>query len=143
VNGVILMVEDNPDDARLVERQLQNSGLDYALRVVSDGREAMDYLSGVGAYVDRVAFPMPCLLLIDLRMPRVDGFMLTEWVRNNPVTKDIPIVIYSILPSSEEAERAYALGANAYVVKLPGVRSFDLLFAALQEYCGAARFTGA
>ena len=135
MNSVILMVEDNPDDVRLVERQLQNSGLKYALRVVSDGGEAMDYLSGTGGYVDRAAFPLPCLLLIDLRMPRVDGFMLTEWVRKNPATKDTPIVIYTGLPSTEEAERAYALGANAYVVKLPGVRSFDLLFAAIREFC--------
>ena len=135
MDSVILMVEDNPDDVRLVERQLQNSGLKYALRVVSDGGEAMDYLSGTGEYGDRAAFPLPCLLLIDLRMPRVDGFMLTEWVRRNPETNNIPIVIYSGLPSSEDAERAYALGANAYVVKLPGVRSFDLLFAAIREFC--------
>jgi two-component system response regulator len=135
MNGVILMVEDNPDDARLVERQLQNSGLSYALRVVSDGREAMDYLSGAGEYADRAAFPLPCLLLIDLRMPRVDGFVLTGWVRANPATKDIPIIIYTGLPSQEEAVRAYALGANAYVVKLPGVHSFDLLFDAIREFC--------
>lgn len=72
---------------------------------------------------------------IDLWMPGVDGFMLTRWVRSDAETRDIPIIIYSSSPTSDDAARAYALGANAYVAKLPGSHSFDLLFSAIREFC--------
>jgi CheY-like chemotaxis protein len=135
MNHTILMVEDNPDDVLFVRRQLRNSGLTNDLHVVSDGGEAINYLTGGGRYINRTLFPYPCLLLIDLRMPGIDGFSLTAWVRNNPETKDIPGIIYSASPSTEDAERAYALGADAYVAKLPGPRSFDLLFSAIRDFC--------
>lgn len=135
MNHAILIVDDNPDDAFFLRRQLQNSGLRYDLLVASDGIAAMEYLRGEGRYSDRTSFPFPCLLVIDLRMPGIDGFSLTEWVRNNPETKNIPIIIYSGSPSAEDAERAYAIGANAYVAKLPGPRSYDLLFVTVKEFC--------
>jgi len=135
MNHAILMVEDNPDDALFVRRQLRNSGLKNDLHVVSDGGEAIKYLTGDGRYSDRTHFPFPCLLLIDLRMPGIDGFSLTAWARNNPQTKDVPVIIYSASPSTEDAERAYALGADVYVAKLPGSRSFDLLFSAIRDFC--------
>ena len=133
--NAILMVEHNPEDALFLRRQLRHSGLRYDLHVVPDGREAMNYLTGEGRYSDRTLFPFPCLLLIDLRMPGVDGFTLIEWVRRAPETKDLPIIIYSSSPTSDDAARAYALGANVYVAKLPGSRSFDLLFSAIRDFC--------
>lgn len=130
------MVEDNEDDARLVDMQLQRSDLKHALHVVSTGRECMRYLKGEGRYADRLAFPFPCLLIIDLKVPEMDGFALIEWTKGNEVTRDIPIIIYSGSASREDAERAYSLGVNGYFAKLPGPGNLNLLFAAIREFCG-------
>jgi CheY-like chemotaxis protein len=130
---VIMMVEDNPADAALFERRLWRSGLNQSLHVVTDGDEATRYLKGEGQYSDRVHFPMPSVLLIDLNVPGVDGFALIEWVRKNGETSDIPIIVYSGSASPEDAERAYALGANAYFVKLAKPAHFNLLFTAIRE----------
>ena len=134
MNDVILMVEDNPDDAQLLERQLQHSRLRHELHIVPDGREAIDYLSRAGRYSDMQPVRFPCLLLIDFQVPGVDGFALVEWVRKNRQTKDIPIIIYSGSASPEDATRAYALGANACFAKLTGPGHYNLLFSAIQEF---------
>ena len=135
MNDVILMVEDNPDDAQLLQRQLQHSRLSYELHVVPDGQEAINYLTRTGRYSDET-YPLPFLLLIDLKVPGVDGFALIEWVRKNPSTRKIPIIIYSGSVSPEDATRAYVLGANAYFAKLAGPGHYSLLFTAIQELCG-------
>jgi len=135
MNDVILMVEDNADDAQLVERQLQHSALKRELRVVPDGREAIDYLSRASRHQSLNSFRFPCLLIIDLKVPSVDGFALIEWVRQNPQLKRIPIIVYSGSASPEDIERAYAVGANAYFAKLTGPGQYNLLFAAIQEFC--------
>lgn len=117
---MILMVEDNPDDAWLVQRLLTRSGLKHDLRILQTGREAIDYLSGRGRYADRRSFPNPCLIILDLSIPGINGFGLIEWVRRNGETREVPIIVYSGSVSPEDAQRAYALGANAYFAKLSG-----------------------
>ena len=139
MNGVILMVEDEPQDAILVQRQLAHSGLKHDLRIVETGQEAIDYLSGTGQYSDRHAFPEPSLLILDLKMPGIDGFDLVKWVRDNPNTSELPIIIYSGSISAEDAQRAYALGANAYFAKLTGPGHYNLLFTAIEEFCARGK----
>jgi two-component system, response regulator len=135
MKDIILMVEDNPDDAQLVARQLEHSALKHELRVVPDGREAIDYLSRATQHAGGNSLHLPCLLIIDLKVPGVDGFALIEWVRKNPQTRQIPIIVYSGSASPEDLQRAYALGANAYFAKLTGTGHYNLLFAAIQEFC--------
>ena len=137
------MVEDNPDDALFLRRRLQNSGFKYSLQIVSDTREAMDYLTGADEYVDRTLFPFPCLLVIELRMPGLDGFTLIDWVNRNSETKDLPVIIYSSSHNPDNVACAYALGAKAYVAKVSGSRSFDLLLSAIQEFCESRSATTA
>jgi CheY-like chemotaxis protein len=135
MNDVILMVEDNADDAQLLDRQLQRSALKHKLNIVPDGREAIDYLSRANQHQGLNSFHSPCLLIIDLKVPGVDGFALIEWVRKTPQTKQIPIIVYSGSASPEDIQRAYALGANAYFAKLTGPGHYNLLFATIQEFC--------
>jgi CheY-like chemotaxis protein len=135
MDGVILMVEDDPADVELVRRQLQYSKLGHLLYAVPNGREAIDYLSGMGKYSDRELFPQPCLLILDLQMPGVDGFELIEWVRKDPHTRELPIIIYTASVSRDDAQRAYALGANAYFAKLTGPGQVNLLFTTIEEFC--------
>jgi CheY-like chemotaxis protein len=135
MNDVILMVEDNPDDAHRVQSHLQHSELKRELRVVPDGLEAIDYLSRASRQQSLSSFRLPCLLIIDLKVPNMDGFALIEWVRQNPQLKQIPIIVYSGSASPEDIERAYALGADAYLAKLTGPGQYNLLFNAIQEFC--------
>ena len=107
MNDVILMVEDNPDDAHLIQSHLQHSSFNRELRVVTDGREAIDYLSRASRHQVLNSFRLPCLLIV-------------EWVRQNPELKQIPIIVYSGSASPEDIECAYAAGANAYLAKLTG-----------------------
>jgi len=135
MNDVILMVEDNPNDAQLLDRQLQLSALKHKLHIVPDGREAIHYLTRAGQHQGLNSFRPPCLLIIDLKVPSVDGFALIEWVRKDSQTSQIPIIVYSGSASPEDVQRAYAVGANAYFAKLTGPGHYNLLFDAIQEFC--------
>ena len=135
MNDVILMVEDNPDDAQLFARQLPHSTLKHKLHVVPDGRDAIDYLIRASQHQGLYSFQLPCLLITDIKFPGVDGFSLIDWVRKNPQTQKIPIIVYSDSASPEDIRRAYALGASAYFAKLTGPGQYNLLFAAIREFC--------
>jgi CheY-like chemotaxis protein len=115
--GVVLIVDDNSDDIELMRLAFQKAKAPCALIAVEDGMEAIKYLSGEGQYSDRKQFPMPLLVLLDLNMPRVNGFEVLSWVQKN-TTSTFPLVItlsYSHLES--DIRRAYDLGTSAYIAK--------------------------
>src|SRR2546422_1379981 len=88
LNGeFILLVDDNPDDVLLIQRAFHKAGVRDALKVVRDGDQAIQYLSGSGPYADRQSFPLPFLVLLDLKMPGTDGFDVLEWTRAQPEFK--------------------------------------------------------
>ncbi len=115
----ILLVEDDPDDITLTEHAISRSRLANPLRVVRDGEEAINYLAGRGAYRDREKYPLPFLVLLDLHMPKINGFEVLRWIRSRP---DLAHLRVAVLTSSKE-ERDYALalqlGADSYYQK-PG-----------------------
>jgi DNA-binding response OmpR family regulator len=86
---------------------------------VDDGEKAIDYLSGVVPYADRSKFPVPILMLLDLKLPRKSGFEILEWVRGHAAYKKLPVVVRTSSEQSEDINRAYSMGANSYLVK-PG-----------------------
>src|ERR1051325_6247935 len=115
--AVILLVEDRQDDVLLIERAFNNAGIRNPFFVVRDGEEGMAYLHGTGKYSNRDEFPLPDIMLLDLKMPRMDGFEVLHEVRKD---KNFAALRIIVLTSSEEiydVNRAYDLGANSFLVK--------------------------
>jgi CheY-like chemotaxis protein len=122
---VLLLVEDDPDHVLLIQRALARASLVNPLKIVRDGEEAIQYLSGSGEYDDRARYPLPSLILLDLKLPRKSGLEVLEWIRKHPTLKLLPVVVLTSSSESRDVERAYALGVNSYLVK--PVRFEDLL----------------
>jgi len=113
----ILLVEDDPSHRLLIRKSLENHGVANDVSEVVDGQEALDYIYGVGIYADRKKYPMPDLVLLDIKMPRVDGFGVLERLKSDPKTKRIPVIMLTTSSRDEEIAKGYEYGANAYVIK--------------------------
>jgi CheY-like chemotaxis protein len=115
--GNILVAEDDPSDAFFLQRAFSKVGKTVALQFVRDGQEVVDYLRGEGTFADRHLYPMPDLLLLDLKMPRMDGFEALTWIRKQPSLRRLPVLIFSGSEQLQDINKAYDLGANSYLVK--------------------------
>ena len=115
----ILLVEDDPNDVLLMQRAFRKANLAIALNVAHNGQEAIEYLNHQGKFADETRFPLPTLMLLDLKMPRMDGFETLEWLRQQPGLRRIVAVVLSSSSEITDINRAYDLGANSYLVK-PG-----------------------
>ena len=124
----VLLVEDDLNDIFLVKRAFKKARLQNPLNVVTDGQEAIHYLRGLGKYADRETYPLPTLIVMDIKMPRKTGFEVLEWVKGQgrPLRR-IPIVIVSSSDNPSDINQAYELGANAYMVKPMDFRAVEHL----------------
>lgn len=136
-NSPILLVEDDPNDVWLVKHAFQTAGINQPLHTVNDGQEAIDYLQGVGPFADRHAFPLPKLVLLDLKMPRLNGFDVIGWMRRHYPSKLTPIIVLSSSALPQDVNRAYELGANAYMVKPADFRALERLFRTIADFWNA------
>jgi two-component system response regulator len=116
-NKVILLVEDNPRDEALTLRALKKSNILNEVVVAHDGVEALDYLFGTGAYSERDTTEVPQLILLDLKLPKVDGLQVLRMIRYDERTRRLPVVIFTSSNEEEDLMRSYDLGANSYVRK--------------------------
>lgn len=114
---LILLVEDNPSDEKLTLRAFGRCGVPHEMVVVRDGAEAIDWLTGSGASARRDPASPPALVLLDLKLPRIDGLEVIRRIRGDRRTGLVPIVVLTASREDEDLERCYALGANAYVRK--------------------------
>lgn len=114
---VILLVEDNPDDVALTLRAFKRSHLMNPLLVARDGVEALDYLFARGAHADRAGAPLPTLVILDLKLPRLDGLGVLKALRADPRTAMLPAVILTSSKEEQDVVSGYKLGANSYVRK--------------------------
>jgi len=139
-NKLILLVEDNPDDEALTLRALKKNNIANQVVVARDGVEALDYLFGTGAHAGRDMNVMPQVILLDLKLPKIDGFEVLRRLRADERTKFLPVVI--LTTSNEEKDRltGYGLGANSFVRKpvefgqfIEGVRQLGLYWLILNE----------
>ena len=113
----ILLIEDTEDDALLMKRALEKSGLGKQVQLARDGKEAVEYLKGTGAFTDRKAFPLPHLILLDLQLPQMHGLKVLEWVRSQPQFRSMVVVVLSSSRQAGDVQLAYKLGCNSYLVK--------------------------
>ena len=115
--STLLIVEDNEDDIFFMERIFKQMGARCDLRFVRDGVEAVEYLSGKGQFEDRMKNPLPTIILMDLKMPRMNGFEVLEWMQKQPEIKLIPTIVVTSSTMQEDVTRAYRAGANAVMNK--------------------------
>ena len=112
----ILLVEDDPGHARLIEKNLRRSNITNDIIKVSDGQQALDYLFGEGEYAGNV-HPSPLLVLLDLNLPVLDGYQVLEGMKADERTRRIPVVVLTTTDDAREVSRCYELGCNVYVTK--------------------------
>ncbi len=117
MNKIILLAEDNPDDVLLTQRAFKKSNILNELVVVKDGEETLNYLFAEGKYKNRDKNIMPELVLLDLKMPKLDGLQVLERIRKNPRTKLLPVVILTTSKEESDVVKSYCLGANSYISK--------------------------
>jgi len=131
---VILLVEDNPDDVLLARRAVKKASLAVAMQVVEDGDEAVAYLGGSGPFGDRVRHPLPALVLLDLKLPKRSGLEVLRWVRSQPGLDTTPVVVLTSSSEDEDIQKAYALGANSYLLKPVAFNGLVQLLGVLDLY---------
>jgi DNA-binding response OmpR family regulator len=124
VAATILHVEDDPNDTLLFQHACRKAGVAFDLQAVHDGDQAMAYLRGTNDFSDRQKHPMPKLILLDLKMPRVSGFDVLTWLRSETFLNQVPVVVLTSSNHDADVKRAYDLGAKSYLVKPVG---FDAL----------------
>ena len=112
-----LIVEDRDDDILLIRKAFERAKLPNPVQVVRNGTEAVAYLSGEGKYANRAEYPLPVLVLLDLKMPGMDGFEVLTWIRQQDGIRGIPVVVLTSSSEMSDVNRAYKLGANSFFVK--------------------------
>jgi len=113
----ILLVEDNPDHAELLRRCLENAALSAQVHHAEDGEEALDYIFAQRKYSDRSRFPAPDLVLLDLRLPRLDGIEVLKQVKNHPATRHLPVVVLTTSDAEHDLDTAIRLHADQFLTK--------------------------
>ena len=113
----ILLAEDNDDDVLIMRSAFERAAIANPLQVVNDGEQVIEYLAGQGKYADRSQFPLPIILLLDLKMPKQSGLEALEWLRRQPPFKCLTVHILTASSRAADVQRAGDLGANAYLIK--------------------------
>ena len=131
---VILLVDDNPHDVVLIRLAFRKVGIIDTIHLVKDGAEAMRYIRGEGQYSDRHQFPIPTLVLLDLKMPQTSGFEVLRWVRQQSSLENVVMVVMSGSKEDADVEKAYSLGANMYLVKPTRFEDLVKMMESLKNY---------
>jgi CheY-like chemotaxis protein len=134
MNQTVLLVEDDENDVYFMQRAFHDANIVTRLNVVTDGRQAIDYLSGKGQYSDREQFPLPCLILLDLKLPYVLGLDVLKWLRQHTEFDSIIVVVLTSSKQDADIEKAYGLGANSYLVKPPDADQLLEMVKRIKQY---------
>ncbi len=118
-NGALLLVEDDENDVFFMTRALKEAGITSPLHVAVDGQMAVDYLGGVGEFSDRAKYPLPSLIFLDLKLPRMGGHEVLAWMRQREALVGIVVLVLTTSAEERDIRNAYKLGANAFLVKPP------------------------
>jgi len=129
----LLLVEDSPDDVFFLKRALRHAQVEADLHVVTNGREAQDYLSGAGVYSDRRKHPVPSLVLLDLRMPVMSGLEVLAWIRSRPDLAELKVIVLTSSVEDSEMQRTFELGVVSYLVKPPTAEMVEKAFRLIRQ----------
>lgn len=113
----ILLVEDERNDVFFLEYAFQAAGIANPLQVAEDGQQAIDYLAGIGKFANRAQYPLPCLVLLDLKLPIKMGLEVLQWIRQQPPLQTLLVIVLSSSRDAYDIDEAYRLGARSYLVK--------------------------
>jgi len=132
--AVILLADDSEDDALLIRQAFQKAFIPSPLYVVTSGEEAIAYLKGEFKYSNRDEYPLPDLLLLDLKMPGTDGFQVLRWIRQTPGLSELRVLVLTSSDHIRDVNEAYTLGANSFMVKPTDFQNFIELSKSIQDY---------
>ncbi|WP_341528720.1 response regulator [Nostoc sp. UHCC 0302] len=130
----ILLAEDDSNQVLLIRRALRKANLTQSLHVVSDGETAISYLCGEGDYANRESYPLPTLILLDLKMPRKSGFEVLAWLKQQPELRRLPVVVLTSSQETADIHKAYDLGVNSYLVKPVSFTDLTAMIKLLDAY---------
>lgn len=130
----ILLVEDEENDVVFMEMALEKAGLASAFQVAEDGQEAIDYLNGTGEFANRDQFPIPALVFLDLKLPKVMGMDVLQWIRDQTALDPVVVIILTSSQQRSDIQKACALGANSYLVKPSNPRGLDEIVDLVKRY---------
>ena len=130
----ILIVDDDENDIFFVKRAFSEINVHCTFHVMKNGQECVDYLAGIGDYSDRGLYPLPMMILMDLKMPIMDGFQVLAWLRARPGIKVIPTIVFSSSDIASDITRAYELGANSFMTKSVTYDGLLLKLQTLSQY---------
>lgn len=137
VNGKlnnVLHVDDDEGDTLLLQQACVKAKVSFALHSVENGEKAIAYLQGTEKYVNRERHPLPTLILLDLKMPRKNGFDVLGWIRGQDRFKSLPVIMFTASNQEEDIKRAYATGANSYLVKPVGINTLVEMMQLLDSF---------
>jgi CheY-like chemotaxis protein len=132
----VLLVEDDPNDVVLTRRAFRKAGLPEPIAVVENGERAVAYLGATGEFADRHAHPLPDLVLLDLKLPRMTGLEVLAWLREQPGLQRLPVIVLTSSREIADVNRAYELGANSYLSKPVTFDSLARIVSDLDRYWG-------
>jgi CheY-like chemotaxis protein len=130
----ILVVEDNPNDFLLLEAAFAKNGIENPVQWMRDGLLAIKYLCGEGEYGNRHKFPLPNIIILDLKLPKLGGLELLDWIKSNPVISVLPVLVLSSSNLPDDVSKAYALGASSFFIKPSTFDDLVKLTFTIREY---------
>jgi CheY-like chemotaxis protein len=137
--ATVLLVEDDESDVLFLKRAFRKAGLPHRLEIVTNGREAIEYLSGADRYADRQKHPVPSHVLLDLKLPEKSGFEVLEWIRNDTGLQNLHVSILTSSSESADIQKAKLLRADCYLVKPMSFNGLLEIVASLDEWIRTGR----
>jgi CheY-like chemotaxis protein len=131
---IVLHADDDPNDLLLFKHACRSANLPLLLESVTDGELAVAYLGGLHSYADRIRYPLPSLVLLDLKMPRRTGFEVLDWIRRQPSLKRLPVIVLTSSKHEADINWTYEHGANSYLVKPVGFESLVTMVTTIHQY---------
>ena len=130
----ILLVEDNPDDVLFMKRACRQVEINQSLHIIEHGQAAIEFLSHTGQFANRTKSPTPRLVLLDLKLPYKSGLEVLQWIREQEFLRTVPVIVFTTSAENSDVERAYRLGANAYLVKPANMNELSNILKSIKTF---------